>query len=91
MSKIAKIPYTVKDRAQLPGLKIGDLVQTLKLDFSQSKNGFLVKSLPAGSVGRVKRIFDFGKQETQRFLICLKIEGHPLTDFYSQELKKVRV
>jgi hypothetical protein len=76
----------------LPGLKVGDLVKTRHDDQSQGKN-FETKELPAGIIGRVKKIFDFGKTQANysRFLCTIKFEGHPLTTFYTEELLRVRI
>jgi hypothetical protein len=80
-------------KVMLPGLKIGDVVQTTKIDFSQVRGGFETRVLPNGSVGRVKRIFDFGPKSAPngRFLVDVKFHGHPVVNFYSTELKRVRV
>jgi hypothetical protein len=78
----------------LAGLKVGDLVQTTKDDYSQVKGSFETKVLPARSVGRVKSIYDFGFKGTSnrsRFLVSCKFDKHPITNFYSEELVKVRV
>lgn len=76
----------------LPGLKVGALVKTIKFDYSQSKNSFEKKPLPAGTVGRVKKIFDFGARSGgRRFLCDIKFEGHPVTSFYTEELVRVRI
>ena len=77
---------------QLPGLKLGALVKTTNPDFSQVKNGFETKPLPAGTVGRVKKIFDFGPRSGgRRFLCDIKFEGHPITNFYTDELVRVKI
>ena len=90
---IERIPKHVP-KNQLPNLKVGALVKTTKSDYSQGKNSFETKPLPAGTVGRVKKIFDFGPlagRGGRRFYCSIKFEGHPLTDFYAEELLKVRV
>jgi hypothetical protein len=75
-----------------PRLKVGDLVKTTQDDYSQEKGGFSTKRLPAGSIGRIKKIFAFGSRvKSHRFLCDIKFEGHPITNFYSEELVKVRV
>jgi hypothetical protein len=94
MPELDHIPRSKKiSRAMLPGLKVGDIVQTTKTDFSQVRGGFETRVLPNGSVGRVKKIFDFGPQEEDdaRFLLDVKFDGHPVINFYSTELKRVRV
>jgi hypothetical protein len=81
-------------KAMLPGLKAGALVKTLYADYSQEKNSFQTKPLPAGTVGRVKSIWDFGPKARNyghRFYCEVKFEGHPITSFYSEELLKVRL
>jgi len=91
MSYIDAVPKHVP-KGQLPGLKISDLVQTTREDFSQVKGGFETKRLPAGTVGRVKKIYDFGSRVgAQRFLIDIKFEGHPITNFYTSELIRVKI
>jgi hypothetical protein len=78
----------------LPGLKMGALVRTLHADYSQGKNSFETKPIPAGTVGRVKVIWDFGpriRNYGHRFYCDIKFEGHPVTGFYAEELAKVRV
>ena len=91
MSYIDAVPKHVP-KGQLPGLKINDLVKTTREDYSQAKGGFETKRLPAGTVGRVKKIFDFGSRAgSHRFLIDIKFEGHPITNFYTAELIKVRI
>jgi hypothetical protein len=90
---IARIPKHVP-KPLLPGLKVGGLVKTITADYSQAKNSFETKLLPAGSLGRVKKIWDFGAlagRGGRRFYCEVKIEGHPITSFYSEELVKVRV
>ena len=73
----------------LPGLKLSDLVQLKDRDFSQG-NDFSTKPLERGTVGRVSRIFDMGKNcKEHRFLIYLRIPGHPKINFYAEELTKV--
>jgi len=75
----------------LPGLKVGALVKTRNPDESQGRD-FTTKFLPAGTVGRVKKIYDFGKNSRRsRFYCSIKFEGHPVTTFYAEELLKVRV
>jgi hypothetical protein len=106
MSNINEIPKHV-GAEYLSGLKVGDLVTTKEADYTQEKNSFETKPLPAGSVGRVKKIFDFGARAEKhgrvkrtgtprstndaRFLINIKVEGHPITMFYAEELRKVKV
>ena len=91
MSYIDAVPKSVP-KGLMPGLKVGDLVQTTREDYSQKKGSFETKRLPAGSVGRVKKIFDFGRnQEPNRFLLDIKFEGHPITNFYTAELIRIRV
>ena len=88
---IKRIPKHVP-KDMLPGLRVGGLVKTIKHDYSQGKNSFVSKPLPAGTVGRVKKIYDFGvRGGPRRFYCSIKFEGHPLTDFYAEELVKVRV
>ncbi len=78
-------------KGMLPGLKLKVLVQTKRPDFSQQSD-FTTKPIPAGTVGRVKRIFDFGSYiKEHRFLVRVKFAGHPASDFYAEELTKVRV
>ncbi len=75
----------------LPGLKLNDLVQLRNRDFSQSKQDLSTKPLEQGTVGRVRRIYDMGKHcKEHRFLIDLRIPGHPVTNFYTEELVKVK-
>lgn len=75
-----------------PRLKVGDLVKTTRSDYSQEEGGFATKFLPSGTVGRVKKIFDFGShQKSHRFLCDIKFDGHSITNFYSEELVKVRI
>lgn len=91
MSYIDVIPKHVP-KGQMPGLKVNDLVQTTREDFSQVKGGFETKRLPAGTVGRVKKIFDFGPRAgSNRFLLDIKFEGHPITNFYTAECIRVRI
>jgi hypothetical protein len=91
MSYIDAVPKHVP-KGQLPGLKVGDLVKSTRDDLSQVKGSFATKHLPAGSVGRVKKIFDFGSRAgAHRFLIDIKFDGHPITNFYTAELLKVRI
>ena len=74
----------------LPGLKLSDLVQLRNDDYSQDKD-FSTKHLSRGVVWRVKRIYDMGKHcKEHRFLIYLRIPGHPVTNFYTEELVKVK-
>ncbi len=75
----------------LPGLKLNDLVQLRNNDYSQSKQDLSTKPLERGIVGRVKRIYDFGRHcKEHRFLIYIRIPGHPVTNFYTEELVKVK-
>jgi hypothetical protein len=88
---IEQVPKHVP-KNQLPGLKVGALVKTLRYDYSQAKNSFVTKPLPMGTVGRLKKVFDFGKrQKTHRFLCEVKFEGHPITTFYTEELVRIRI
>ena len=81
-------------KIMLPGLKLSDLVQLRNNDFSQDKCA-AIKTLERGTVGRVKRIYDMGglkrHLKQHRFLVYIRIPGHPITNFWSEELKKVRV
>lgn len=75
----------------LPGLKLSDLVQLRNNDYSQSKQDFSTKSLEQGTVGRVRRIYDMGRHcKEHRFLIDLRIPGHPVTNFYAEELVRAK-
>ncbi len=75
----------------LPGLKLSGLVQLRNNDYSQDK-WWAIKTLERGTVGRVKRIYDYGKHfKEHRFLIDVRIPGHPKTNFWSEELTKVAV
>ena len=75
----------------LHGLKLKDLVQLRNNDYSQYKQNLSTKLLERGTVGRVKRIYDMGKNcREHRFLIYLRIPGHPVTNFYAEELIKVK-
>lgn len=75
----------------LPGLKLSDLVQLRNSDYSQSKQDFSTKPLERGTVGRIKKIYDMGRNcKEHRFLIDLRIPGHPVTNFYAEELVKVK-
>ena len=90
---IERIPKHVP-KAMLPGWKAGALVKTRFSDYSQGKNEFESRPLPAGTVGRVKSIWDFGpraRHSVHRFYCEIKFEGHPITSFYSEELAKVRI
>lgn len=63
-----------------------------KADYSQDKRDGSIKYLQANTVGKVKRIYDYGSHcKHHRFLIYLRIPGHPETNFWSEELTKVRV
>ena len=87
---LERVPKHVP-KEMLPGLKVGALVKTRDPNVSQDKN-FALKNLPAGSVGRVKSIYDFGRYaKRNRFLCYIKFYGHPITNFYTQELVKVRI
>jgi hypothetical protein len=89
---IERVPKHVP-KEMLPGLKVGALVKTRNPDESQGKD-FTMKFLPAGSVGRVKKIFDFQARKrggSHRFYCSIKFEGHPITTFYTEELLKVRI
>jgi len=88
---IDQVPKHVPKK-MLPGLKVGALVKNTRSDYSQEKNSFVSKPLPAGTVGRVKKIYDFGARGgPRRFYCSIKFEGHPITTFYTEELLKVRV
>ena len=81
-------------KIMLPGLKLLDLVQLRNKDFSQDKWA-AIKTLERGTVGRVKRIYDMGRLKRHlkhhRFLVYIRIPGHPMTNFWSEELTKVAV
>ena len=81
-------------KIMLPGLKLSDLVQLRNKDFSQDK-WLATKALERGTVGRVKRIYDMGRLKRHlkyhRFLVYIRIPGHPITNFWSEELTRVRV
>ena len=81
-------------KIMLPGLKLQDLVQLKNNDYSQDKLA-AIKTLKRGTVGRVKRIYDMGGLKRHlkhhRFLIYIRIPGHPETNFWSEELTKVAV
>lgn len=88
--KIESIPRSTPKQI-LPGLKVSDLVQTKTADYYQDKKWGSTKYLPANTVGRVKRIYDYGSHCKQhRFLVYIRIPGHPETNFWSEELMKVR-
>lgn len=94
MPDIKAIPRSKTiSKTALPGLKVGDMVQTQRPDWIQPKGSFEHIIVPSGQVGRVKRIFDFGPKQrlSARFLIDVKFYGKPLCNFYSTELLKVRV
>jgi len=78
----------------LPGLKLSDLVQLRNDDFSQDK-WLETKIIERGTVGRVKYIYDMGRLKRHlkhhRFLIYVRIPGHPVTHFWAEELTKVAV
>ena len=77
-------------KQMLPGLKLSDLVQTITADYSQDKRDASTKYLPANTVGKVKKIYDYGSRcKDHRFLIYLRIPGHPITNFWPEELKRV--
>ena len=79
-------------KEMLPRLRVGDLVKTTRADYSQEKGGFTTKFLPTGSVGRVKKIYDFGSAvKSHRFLCDIKFDGHPITNFYSEELVRTKI
>lgn len=79
-------------KQMLPGLKVSDLVQLQNADYSQDRRDISIKYLPANTVGKVKRIYDYGSHCKQhRFLIYLRIPGHPETNFWSEELTKIAV
>jgi hypothetical protein len=96
MAYIEQVPKHVS-KEHLPGLKVGDLVKTRHPDEWQGKD-FTMGFLPAGSLGRVKKIYDFGPRRVgndssnARFYCTIKFEGKiPLTTFYTEELVKVRL
>jgi len=78
----------------LPGLKLSDLVQLRNNDYSQDK-WLATKTLKRRTVGRVTHIYDMGRLKRHlkyhRFLIYVRIPGHPETNFWSEELTKVAV
>ena len=79
-------------KQMLPGLKVSDLVQLQYADYSQDKGDGSIKYLLPRTVGKVKRIYDYGSHcKEHRFLIYLRIPGHPETNFWSEELTKVKV
>lgn len=82
-------------KKMLPGLKVSDLVQLRTADYSQDKKDGSTKYLSAMTVGKVKRIYDMGRLKRHlkhhRFLIYVCIPGHPVTNFWSEELTKVRL
>lgn len=79
-------------KQMLPGLRVSDLVQLRNADYSQDKRDGSTKYIPHSTVGKVKRIYDYGSHCKQhRFLIYLRIPGHPETNFWSEELTKVAV
>ena len=82
-------------KIMLPGLKLQDLVQLKTADYSQDKRNASTKYIPLGTVGRVKRIYDMGRLKRHvkhhRFLVYVRIPGHPKTNFWSEELTKVAV
>lgn len=89
---IKQIPRTVA-AIFLPGLKEDDLVKTKNQDYSQSKGGFETKPLPAGTVGRVKTIYDMTvrKDGDPRYLLYIKFVGHPIVNLYAEEVDRVKV
>ncbi len=85
-----QIPLSASEN-MLPGLKVSELVQLRNNDFSQDKL-FATKTLERGTVGRVKRIYDMGRNcKEHRFLVYVRIPGHPVTIFWAEELTKVAV
>ncbi len=79
-------------KQMLPGLKVSDLVQLRTADYSQDKRDGSTKYLSPNTVGKVKRMYNYGNHCKQhRFLIYLRIPGHPETNFWSEELIKVAV
>ena len=89
---IKRIPKHVP-KDMLPGLKVGDLIKTRTIDYSQDKN-FETKLILPYHVGRVKKIFDFGPlagRGGRRFYCEIKFDELPITSFYAEELLKVRV
>jgi len=87
---LKQVPHSAH-KYMLPGLKLSDLVQLRNNDYSQSRQDLSTKPLGRGTVGRVRRIFDMGRHcREHRFLIDLRIPGHPVTNFYAEELVKVK-
>ena len=90
---IERVPKHVS-KDELPGLKVGALVKTKRHDSWEGKD-FTTGIIPAGSLGRVKKIFDFGARAGRtghRFYCTIKFEGKiPPTTFYTEELVKVKV
>ena len=79
-------------KQMLPSLKVSDLVQLRTADYSQDKRDASTKYISANTVGKVRRIYDYGNHCKQhRFLIYVHISGHPITNFWSEELTKVKV
>ena len=82
-------------KQMLPGLKVSDLVQLRTADYSQDKKDASTRYLPANTVGKVKHIYDMGRLKRHlkhhRFLVYVRISGHPETNFWSEELTKVAV
>ncbi|GEM_PF-4230447 len=82
-------------KQMLPGLKVFDLVQLRTADYSQDKRDASIKYIQANTVGKVKKIYDMGGLKRHlkyhRFLIYVRIPGHPETNFWSEELTKVKV
>ena len=88
---LKRIPRSVP-KQMLSGLKVSDLVQLRNADYSQDKRDGSTKYLPSNTVGKVKRIYDMGGDcKEHRFLVYVHIPGHPVTNFWSEELTKVRV
>lgn len=89
---IERVPRHVR-KALLPGLRVGALVKTKHADYSQGKD-FSARPLPAGTTGKVWRIYDFGAAAGRgghRFLCDVRFGGHPVTNFYTEELLRVRL
>lgn len=79
-------------KQMIPGLKVSDLVQLRYADYSQDKRDASTKYIPHSTVDKVKRIYDYRSHCKQhRFLIYLRIPGHPETNFWSEELTRVKV
>jgi len=75
----------MENKSKMP-LKLGDIVQNLKADYSQEKGKFSLKPIPAKTVGRVKKVYPGILN-----LVEVKFPDHPLTKFRPDELVKVRI